>query len=144
MSADESVLKVVSAAIQRKSMDYDSWQYTKFWDDLEPQTRQLLNDQFILEADELPILAVMVDAENWTIFSSRFIYYSHEGIKSQASAREIEKLHPGDFKRSLDSIGFMKVQMKDGAVHSIIYEVGKPSMGAICAVQTLQKVCSEG
>lgn len=142
---DEGILKVVSAAIRRKSMDYDSWQYTKFWDDLTSQAQHLFNDECIFEIDELPILAVMVDARNWTVFSSRFIHYSHKGKKSQISVQEIEELYTGNFKGCLNSVDFMSIQTKDGATHNnIIYEVGKPSMGAIYAVQTLQQACSKG
>jgi hypothetical protein len=144
VKTDESILKVVSAAIRRKSMDYDSWQYTKFWDNLEPEAQQLLSNKCIFEVDELPILVVMVDARNWSVFSSRFIHYNREGIKSQALVREIEELHLANFKRYSESVNFMSIQMKDGAVHSVIYEVGKPSMGAIYAAQTLQQVCSKG
>ncbi len=143
---DKSILEVVSASIRRKIMDYDLWQYTKFWDDLVPKTQQLLNDRCIFETDELPILVVMVDLRNWSIFSSRFIHYSYEGVKSQASVREIEELYLVDFKghSKFRAVDLMSIQMKDGTVHSVIYEVGKPSIGAIYAVQTLQMVCSKG
>ncbi|HEY9618985.1 MAG TPA: hypothetical protein V6C78_01385 [Crinalium sp.] len=144
VKTDESILKLVSAAIRRKSMDYDSWQYTKFWGDLEPQTQQLLSDRCIFEAGELPILVVMVDPENWSVFSSRFIHYSYEGIKSKISIREIEELHFGNFRGYSKSVDLMSIRMKDEAVHSVIYEVGKPSMGAIYAAQTLQQVCTKG
>lgn len=107
VKTDESILKMVSAAIRRKSMDYDSWQYTRFWNDLESQTQQLLSNKCIFEVDELPILVIMVDARNWSVFSSRFIHYSHEGNKSQALVREIEELHLGNFKGYSKSVDFM-------------------------------------
>jgi hypothetical protein len=111
VKTDENILKMVSAAIRRKSMNYNAWQYTRFWNDLEPQRQQLLNTKYMFETDELPILVVMVDTSNWSVFSSRFIHYSQEGIKSQASVREIEELYFDSFKGSLESVDFMTIQM---------------------------------
>jgi hypothetical protein len=139
---DESIAMIVSASIRRSSMNYGSWQHTKFWSHLVPPVQQLLNDQCSFEVDELPILAVMFDERNWSVFSSRFIHYSFDGAKSQVSVREIEDLALGDFKGYRHAIDFLRIQGKDGAIHRIIYETGKASMGAVYAARTLKQVCS--
>ncbi len=140
MKTDEDILKIVSAAIRRKSMDYQLWQYTKFWSDFDDRIQQQIYSECNFEQKELPIIAVFIDETTWTLFSSRSIYYASHNMKDKISIECIKNIEFGDFKGYLKPIEFMKIELKNDVVHQAVYETGKPSMGSIYAVQTLQQV----
>lgn len=144
IKTDKSIVQIVSAAIRRSSMDYELWQRTKFWSDLDCPIQQMLQSQYNFELGELPILAVFIDVENWSVFSSRAIRSHSNGTKFQAKITEVEGLYFGDFKGYSKSIESMSIWMRDGMVHRAVYETGKPSMAAIYAARTLKQICGEG
>jgi hypothetical protein len=140
LKTDESILKVLSAAVERHSTAYQTWQYTKLWNDLDNQVQTYLCSCCNLESKELPFLVVFVDEKTWTLISSRAVYYAKEGMKAQTVVKDIEEIQFGDFKGVLHPLTLMHIKLKDGVVHEAAYESGKASMGVIYALQTLRQI----
>jgi hypothetical protein len=141
---DEYVVNIVSSSIQRSSRDRETWQYTKFWSDLTAPIEWMLRSKLSFDVGELPILAVVLDEDNWTIFSSRAVHGYQEGQYVQVKVSEITSSELGDFKGYRSPVDVLRLQTRDGSRRSVLYETGKASMGAIYALQTLQQVCIEG
>ncbi|MBW4692583.1 MAG: hypothetical protein KME27_12540 [Lyngbya sp. HA4199-MV5] len=137
---DVGILKVVSAAINRHSKAYPSWQYTRFWDDLYHQVQTYLSNHGNLAPKELPILVMFIDEATWTLVSSQAVRYANEGLSTYVLAKEIEAVQYGDFKGYLKQLEQVSIHSKSGLVHQVVYETGNASIGFMYALQTLQQL----
>ena len=140
---DESIYKIVSASVKRHSMDIETWEKTKLWNEGNEETKNLLLSKIRLEINELPILYFFVDQEIWTVFTTRAVYSSN--------AENVEKLEITNIKEYKFDVArfkgiagnqsdFITIKLKDGTFHKILYETGNPSMAAIYGIQTLVQI----
>ena len=119
-------------------MDYHEWAFTRFWDDWSEEQKAELLCQCEFELAEIPVLAIFINQVNWSIFSSRAVYYANDGTKARIPAEEFESEEFKNFKGyHSQTIGTMNIQLKNKVIHKIICETGKPSMAPIYAIHTL-------
>jgi hypothetical protein len=137
---DKSIYGIVCAAIRRKAGHFDTWQHTKFWENIADDVRQELSARCDLADGEIPILSVCFDQENWIVFSTRYIYYSTGEKQDRIATEDVSGWEFGDFKGYRTKIEAATVFTKDGQEHWFLYEPGYPSMGAIYALMTLAQI----
>ncbi|MGE0130313.1 MAG: hypothetical protein AB7U82_19715 [Blastocatellales bacterium] len=138
MKSDQSIKGIVAAAIRRKSLDMDSWVGTRLWDSGDPAIKKELSLACELDPDELPILYSYIAPANWTLVTTRRIWYSVECQIGSATASDVTKHDLGNFKGYRNQkVEMMVISSRDGRVHHCPFETGKPSMGTIYAILTL-------
>ena len=139
--SDKSIFDVVNAAIKRHSMDYNEWQKTRFWDAGDAAVKDFLSKKCEFTEGKIPIIYFFEDLDNWTVFSTRVIYYTKTGKFNEVAVADMEK-YDIDIRvfKSSGKTSLMQAITKDGKKHEFVYETGKPSVGAIYAAQTLIQV----
>lgn len=122
-------------------MNMDSWAQTRLWDEGDPGIKAEIAAQCRLADDELPILYSYIDPHNWTLFSTRSVYYINESDFGYFLAAEIEQHSAGNFKGyGNQSVERMRITTRDGQVHNCPFETGKQSMGSIYALMTISSL----
>lgn len=122
-------------------MNIEIWEKTRLWTESNEDLKAFLSGECGFIDDEISILHFYQNQENWTVFSTKAIYYSNLG--------KFGKVDVGDMQRyNIDVRAFktegktsmLEVISKSGEEHKFLYETGKPSMGAIYATQTLIQI----
>ena len=141
MKTDQRIKDIVVAAIHRHSMGIDSWVRTRLWDSGDPLVKKELSRSCELAPVELPILYSYIDAENWTLVTTRRVWYSVGRQIGSVTASDVTKHRLGDFKgHGKQEAERMVISSQDGRAHYCPFETGKPSMGTIYAIMTLCQV----
>src|SRR5712692_2201173 len=98
MKNDQSIKGIVVAAIRRHSMDMDAWTRTRLWDSSDPALKEELSLACELLEGELPILYSYIDSANWTLVTTRRIWYAVEHHMGSVAASDITDCRAGNFK----------------------------------------------
>jgi hypothetical protein len=143
MKADPSIKNIVVAAIQRHSMNMDVWMFTRLWDDGDSSVKEELSLACNFAIGELPILYSRLDSINWTLVTSRRIWYSVNSIVGSVVASSVNRHQAGNFKgHGGQAVETMIIHSRDSETHRCPFETGMASMGTIYAVQTLCRLAS--
>jgi len=141
MKTDEQIKKIVTAAIRRKGINLESWEYTRIWDEGKIEINSELFKKCEFEEGELPILYSFIDSFNWTLFTTRAILFQNSGEYKKITLSEVKDYKLGNFKgHNNQSTEVMIVKTNDEKVHKLKYETGKQSMGAVYTIQTLLQI----
>ncbi|BCM90013.1 hypothetical protein IAD21_01864 [Abditibacteriota bacterium] len=141
MKTDENMKSIVVASIRRHSMAMEEWSYTQLWDSGDVDVKAELSRTCILETSELPILYSYIDAENWTLVTTRRVFCSLEGFAGFVFVKDIVDVDHGNFKGyGGQEVERMQIRTKGEAVLSGPFETGKASMGTIYAVTTIGQI----
>jgi hypothetical protein len=91
-----------------------------------------------LSEGELVICSTIIDADNYSVLTTRQLITSEKGALSYGDVQEASDKLYGDFKGyKTDSYTFGQIQLKDGRDLKYFIEVGKASMIMIHGVRTL-------
>lgn len=138
MKTDASIKNIVSAAIRRKGMNIESWVWTRLWDDGDPAIKESLSRSCSFDPGELIILYSYIDLDNWTVFTSRAVWYTNEGKRGKVLIHNIVEHKHGFFKgHKTLPIERLTILGSDGTEHHCPYHTGKTSMGPVYALDTL-------
>lgn len=140
---DESIYNIVVASIKRHSMDIDTWEKTKLWETGEPEIKGQIFTQIKIEPEEIPILYFWESQDNWTIYTTRAVYFTEQKIIKKIRIENIKdhKFEVAKFKGiGGNQIDFMIITDNKDVTHKISYETGKASMGAIYGIRTLIQI----
>ncbi|UBF28966.1 hypothetical protein K9N68_14665 [Kovacikia minuta CCNUW1] len=143
MKTDQNIKDIVVAAICRHSMDMNTWTHTQLWDEGDAILKTKLSHVCKVEAGELPILYSYIDPANWTLFTTRRIWYATEEQLGSVVVSEIVTYGFGNFKGySEQKVERMEIHSRNTEIHYCPFETGKASMGSIYAVRTLSQLGS--
>lgn len=134
MKTDNSIKKIVLAAIARSIMNPESWMYSKI----------VIDDKtidFDLEKGELPVFEIKSTVMVTMITTRRIIEKEALNIKCVAFD-EIDDVIYGDFKKQIDKPELSKFRIVDLYADTFDFqmETGKASIGLIKAIHTLLKI----
>lgn len=135
MKPDSSIKNISVAAIKRKSIDLNSW------------TRTTLISEFPLDFEpkpnELPIVYVLIDNNNWTLVTTQRIVGQIESIRREIFFDQFDDVVWGSLKNTkIDSTIFRTSDMY-GDQYDFLMETGKPSMAIISSVGTIENFYKE-
>ncbi|RYG74606.1 hypothetical protein EON80_02220 [bacterium] len=130
------------AQIQQHSMKMDEWLHTRLWDSGFPDVNEKLSLNCSMEAEELPVLYSYIDAENWTLFTTRRVFHSYEGKADFVFVAEIFKeTQSRNFKGyGGQRVDFIQLETEEKVLHICPFETGYASMGTLYALSSLQRV----
>lgn len=138
MKTDQSIKGIVVAAIRRHSMDIDTWIHTRLWESGDPVLKNDLSHVCEFVEGELPILYSYINPPNWTLVTTRHIWYSEERQVNSVVASDIRNHSAGNFKGYGKKVAEkMVITTQAGSIHYCPFETGRPSMGIIYAIMTL-------
>lgn len=143
VKTDQSIKRIVEAAIRRHSIEPATWRSTRLWDEGEPDVQVALWKACQFEDQELPILYACVGSATWALFTTRALHYTNGGAIGRVPIREIEDYELGHFKAPGERVARLTVTTRNGETHSCSYETGKPSMGPLYALMTLCSIASQ-
>jgi hypothetical protein len=138
MKTDEEIKSIVSASIRRHSRELSTWVLTRLWDAGDPYIKEELQRWTQLTADEQPIVYSCCDPKNWTLVTTRRVWYCDEGHVGSIAVPDIASSEYGNFKGTAEQmVERMVLTSHEGVVHRCPYETGKPAMATVYAVRTL-------
>jgi hypothetical protein len=140
--SDVSIKNIVTASIKRHSMNIESWESTRLWDELKDQHRSYIDQAAGFSEGELGIIAYYQNETVWYVITTRGVIFQNEEEVTKVMVDDIEQWDFGDFKgiRSGGLKEEMKLQLVNGKTVGFIYETGERSMGPIYGVMTLVRV----
>jgi hypothetical protein len=135
MKSDSSIKNISIAAIKRKSIELNSW------------TRTTLINEFPLnfepKPNELPVVYVLIDNNNWTLVTTQRIVGQIESNTREIFFDQFDDVVWGSFKNTkIDSTIFRTSDMY-GDQYDFLMETGKPSMAIISSVGTIENFYKE-
>ena len=129
---DSSIKDISTAAIRRSSIDLDKWARTK-----------LIND-FPLDIkptdDELPVVYLFIDNNNWTLITTRQIVGHLNSVKRKVAFDELDDFVWGDYKSKTADKTIFRTTNFQGEQNDFYMETGYPSMAIIKAVSTIENL----
>jgi hypothetical protein len=138
MRTDQSIKNIVVAAICRHSMDMNTWTHTQLWDEGDSIPKAKLSLACNVGLDELPIIYFYIDPANWTLITTRQIYYAVDNQVSSVAVSNVVSHKVSNFKGySEQKVQRMEIHSQDRGIHYCPFETGKASMGPIYALRTL-------
>ena len=97
-----------------------------------------ISSTFNHQDNELPIALTYVDANNWTLLTTRTIISNINGLTKQALSRWVLKWTWGDFKGYKEKPTTLgRLTLNDSSTLDILTETGKASMIMIYGIMTL-------
>jgi hypothetical protein len=136
MKKDSSIKSISVAKIKRSAIDIDKWTKTLICSDTFPIKIEHL-------PEELPVVFYSVDDKNWTLVTTKRIIGQIDSLKREVFFNELDDTIWGDFKsKNKDNTIFRTVNF-EGEENDFLMETGKPAMGIISAVNTIEQISKE-
>jgi hypothetical protein len=132
---DKSIRNITLAAIKRSLIPDAACRFTRTYD------KEMMSDIAFSEnaiEDELPVACTLVDANNYTLITTRQVITKKDGSKYVVSFQDIKTYTLGNFKSIKDSLVTVgSVINIDGGEVPVYIESGKPSMIIVNAIGTI-------
>jgi hypothetical protein len=136
--SDKSKHNICIASIKRSTMKPYDFKWTKFYESNLDFQSTYPGLQLPLTENELIICSTVIDADNYSILTSRQLITKEKGIESGGDLGSATDRLYGDFKGYKDdSLTFGLVQLNNGTDLKYFIETGKASMIMIHGVRTL-------
>jgi hypothetical protein len=138
MKTDLQIKNIAVASVRRHGMQIETWVRTRLWDNADPAIKSDLSLRCEIASGELPILYSYIDTGNWTLVTTRRVWYPVDQQTGSVLVRDIAEHRAGNFKgHGGQTVQKMAISAKDGGIHFCPFETGLPSMGPIYAIRTL-------
>lgn len=92
------------------------------------------------EDEELPILIVFLDIENWTFVTTRKVVSMIKGSIRMASVSEIKDFSNGDFKDYMKPWRYGRLALANDEIHQVHIEGRNASIMMIYGINTLTTI----
>jgi len=139
MKSDKSIRNICIAAIKRATIAPYDFSLTSFfeeelWDRFDNDVVNLRN----VAEGELPVSMVVIDADNYTLITTRQIITCQNGSIALAKPNDIISWQWNDFKGYIDrSYTCGRLTLTDNQIFEVFIETGRASMAMIYAIRTL-------
>ena len=140
MSDDDRIQDIAIASIKRKSMDIDTWRYTRVGD-----IHGEVQEQIDLAVGELPIVSCFISNASWYLITTRRIVGNYYGNKLDIKPIEIQEELLGLFKTYGNFKGsgekdteIFTLRTSENKEVWFEYETGKASMAPIYAFHVIK------
>src|SRR5688572_2075672 len=70
---DEAIKNLVTASIRRHSMNLESWERTKLWDNLNEAIQSTMAESIDVEDGELGVIAYFESRDYWYVLTTRSV-----------------------------------------------------------------------
>jgi hypothetical protein len=143
--SDESIKNIVTASIKRHSMEIESWESTRLWDNFSEEIRSTIGKHLDVVHGELGLIGYYINQDNWYLITTRGVIIADGGQIQKVEIERINRYYVGDFKGVLTKrkVDIMQLKREDQVIAEFWYETGKPSMGAIYGISTLLSICRD-
>ncbi|MBC7864214.1 MAG: hypothetical protein IAF38_14650 [Bacteroidia bacterium] len=136
--SDKSKHNICIASIKRSTFKPYDYKRTKFYETNSNFYTEYPNILLDLSDEELIISSTIIDADNFSVLTTRQLITNEKGALSSGVINEASDESYGDFKGyETDVVTFGHVQLKDGCHLKYFVEIGKASMIMIHGVRTL-------
>lgn len=134
--ADKSIHNICIASIKRSTMKPYDFKWTKFYES--NFDFPYVGLQIDLKADELFICSTVIDADNFSILTTKQLITKQDEQLTSGDLEGATDKEYGNFKGYKDkSLTFGQIQLKNGIDLKYFIETGKASMIMIHGVRTL-------
>ncbi len=120
--SDEIIKKFAVTKIKRASMNIETWERTKLWDDWSDELQRVLEKRACFRNNELGIIAYVGDNNYWYIITTQRVIFADDQKAKSIELNEVEHYDFGDFKgaKGRKPIEKMTLRKKGGTVESFI------------------------
>jgi hypothetical protein len=96
--SDETIRNLVTASIKRHSIEIETWERTKLWDDLPENIRLIMLQHLRDKTGELGIIAYVESSNYWNLITTRGVVIAEGQNISRVNLNEIEHYEVGDLE----------------------------------------------
>jgi hypothetical protein len=133
---DKSIHSICIAAIKRHAMAPFDFRWTEYHEDEKKFSDKYAHMPVVLESGELPICSTIIDAENWSILTSRRLISMLKAELHAGYVDNSKNVSFGNYKdlKRYGTIGSLKLANNEIIEYHI--ETGKASMVMIYGIRT--------
>lgn len=136
--SDKSLHHICIAKIKRCTMKPYDFKWSTFY---ENDSKNLFkNYPFELHNDELIICSIIIDADNFSVLTTKKLVTLQNGILSSGSLINSTDQFYGNFKSETQRFSLGSVELENGEILEYFIETGRASMIMIQGVRTMIQI----
>lgn len=140
---DQSLYNICLASIKRKTMKPYNFRWTRFYDSDSDPKLLFQNFPIEFEEEELIICSVIIDADNYSILTTRKLITNNNRKIEFGSLINSKNKWYGEFKSKTEKYTLGEVELSTGERLFYFVETGKAAMIMVYGVKTLVDIAKE-